>query len=80
MNTKTSTEANLVGTSEYVPFNFWVLMFMGARGFLVNKDILFRDNQSTIGMKVNGRNSCTENTRHTNIRYLFVKYRVEKMR
>ena len=30
LNTKSSTEAELVGTSEYVPFNFWMVMFMGS--------------------------------------------------
>ena len=54
---KSSTEAKLVGTSEYVPFNVWLKMFMEAQGYAVNKNVLFQDNQSMITMELNGRNS-----------------------
>ena len=41
-------------------------------------NILFQDNQSTILMLKNGRNSCTGNSRYVNIRYFFVKDRIDK--
>ena len=31
-------------------------------------------------MKTNGRNSCTDNSRHIAVRYFFTKDRIEKMR
>ena len=40
--------------------------------------IVFQDNQSAIRLKTNGRNSCTGNSRHIDIRYFFVKDRVDK--
>ena len=39
---------------------------------------MYQDNQSAIRMDQNGRKSCTGNSRHVNIHYFFVKYRVEK--
>ena len=36
------------------------------------------DSASTILMLKNGRNSCTGNSRHVNIRYFFVKDRIDK--
>ena len=39
--------------------------------------ILYQDNQSAIKMEKNGRNSCTGNSRHVNIRYFFVKDKVD---
>ena len=78
LNVKSSTEAELVGVSEYIPYNIWLLSFMDEQGYTVKNNILFQDNQSTILMLRNGRNSCTGNSRHINIRYFFVKDRMDK--
>ena len=78
LNTKSSTEAELVGISEYLPYNIWTTMFMEAQGYKLMSNTIYQDNQSTIRMAKNGRNSCTGNSRHINIRYFFVKDRVDK--
>mmetsp|Transcript_7999 Transcript_7999/g.7584 ORF Transcript_7999/g.7584 Transcript_7999/m.7584 type:complete len:163 (-) Transcript_7999:223-711(-) len=78
LNVKRSTEAELVGVSEYIPYNIWLLLFMGEQVYAVKDNVLFQDNQSTILMLKNGRNSCTDNSRHMNIRYVFVKDRIDK--
>ena len=36
-----STEAEIVGTSEYVPFPMWLAMFMCEQGYPMSKNILF---------------------------------------
>ena len=64
MNAKSSTEAELIGTSYYVPFNVCIFMFLEAQGYNIYMNIIFQDNQSTISMAKNGRNSCTVNFRH----------------
>ena len=51
---------------------------MSAQGYIVKKNILYQDNESAIRMEKNGRNSCTGNSRHIDIRYFFVKDRVDK--
>ena len=33
LNTKSTTESDLVGTSEYVSFNIWIVMFYEAQGY-----------------------------------------------
>ena len=78
LNVKSSTEAELVGTSEYLPYNLWLLLFLSAQGYEIKDNVLYQDNQSTILMLKNGRNSCTGNSRHIHIRYFFVKDRVDK--
>ena len=78
LNTKSSTETELVGTSEYVPFNLWALNFLEYQGYMIDENILFQDNQSAMLMEVNSRNSCTGNSRHIDIRYFFIKDRVDK--
>ena len=78
LNTKSSTEAELVGLSEYIPYNIWLINFLKAQGYEIKHNIVYQDNQSTIRMAKNGRNSCTGNSRHIDIRYFFVKDRVDK--
>jgi hypothetical protein len=78
LNTKSSTESELVGTSDYVPYNIWNTMFWREQGYEISKNLLLQDNQSAIKMERNGRNSCTGNSRHIDIRHFFVKDRVDK--
>jgi hypothetical protein len=78
LKTKSSTEAELVGLSEYIPYNIWLINFFKAQGYEIKHNIVYQDNQSAIRMAKNGRNSCTSNSRHIDIRYFFVKDRVDK--
>ena len=77
LNTKSSTEAELVGVSEYLPHNIWLMNFLEKQGYKPENNVLFQDNQSAMRMEINGRNSCTGNSRHIDIRYFFVKDRVD---
>ena len=76
-NTKSSTETEVVATSEYIPYPMHMANFMKEQGYPV-KIKLYQDNQSAIKMEKNGRNSCTGNSRHIKIRYFFVKDLVDK--
>ena len=78
LNTKSSTEAELVVTSEYLPYNIWLIYFLRHQGYEILDNVLYQDNQSAIRMGKNGRNSCTGNSRHIDIRYFFIKDRVNK--
>ena len=73
INAKGLTEAELIGTSEYFPFNVCMVMFMEAQGYDIKKKIIFQDNHSTIRMVKNGIDSCTGNSRHINVLHLFGK-------
>ena len=78
INTKSSTETELVGVSEYLPFNIWAVNFIKEQGYEISNNILYQDNQGAILMQRNGRNSCMGNSRHINIRYFFIKDRIDK--
>ena len=73
LNTKSSTEAKLVGVSNYLPYHIWLVNFLEYQGYDIKNKILYQDNQSAIKMEKLGRNSCTGNSRHINIRFFFVK-------
>ena len=51
---------------------------MSEQGYEIQDNVLYQDNKSTMLMLKNGRNSCTGNSRHINIRYFFVKDRINK--
>ena len=80
LNKKSSTEARSFGVSDYLPYNIWICLFMGAQGYGIKQNILFKYNHSSINMEKNGKNSCTGNSRPIDIFYLFVKERVENIK
>ena len=56
INTKSSTELELVGMAEYIPYNLWLLMFLEQQGYGIKNNVIYQDNQSVILMERNGRN------------------------
>ena len=77
MNMRSSTETEEVGTSEYLPKNIYFKMFMEAQGYTLKSNILAEDNESTIWMSKNGRESCTSNSKHIAIKYFWVTDRIK---
>lgn len=74
--TKSSTEAELVGVSDYLSEVIHKREFLKEQGYRMEPAVLFQDNLSTIAMANNGRSS-SDRTRHVNIRYFFIKDRIE---
>ena len=76
INTKSSTEAELVGVNEVLPQVLWTRYFLEEQGYGVIESIVYQDNQSAILLEKNGRASSSKRTRHINIRYFFVTDRI----
>jgi hypothetical protein len=72
INTKSSTEAELIGASDYLPHTLYVKMFMEAQGYPIHKAVFYQDNESAIKMEVNGKASAGQRSRHIDIRYFFI--------
>ena len=51
LNTKSSTEAEFVGASNYLPNTVWVQMFMAAQGYTIKSGFLEQDNESAINWR-----------------------------
>ena len=81
INTKSSTETELVGTSDYIPYALWFLYFMQEQGYTVDKKICYQDNQSTIKLLKNGKKSAGKQSRHIAIRYFWItdRFKAEKI-
>lgn len=73
LNTKSSTESEIVGVSDFLPHTLWASYFLGAQGNKLYRSIFYQDNTSAINMIKNGKSSCGNKSRHTHIRYFFTK-------
>jgi hypothetical protein len=76
LNTKSSTEAELIAVNDVLPQVPWTRYFLQAQGYDVSTSTIFQDNHSAILLEKNGRGSSSKRTRHIIIRYFFVTYRV----
>jgi hypothetical protein len=72
INTKSSTESELVGVDDSMPAVMWTRHFLMAQGFQVADNVIHQDNQSAILLERNGRRSSGKRTRHIEIRYFFI--------
>ena len=78
LNTRSSTEAELVGADDAATMILWTGLFMEQQGYSLNKNILFKDNKSAILLENNGKRSAGKRSRALNVRYFFLTDRVEK--
>ena len=73
--TKSSTEAELVALSDSANQGIHVRNFLIAQGYSMDPIIIYQDNLSCMALVERG-SSAAERTRHINIRYFWVKERV----
>ena len=76
LNTKSSTESDLIGVDDVVLLVLWTRQFMEGQGYVINDNVVYQDNQSSILLENNRQQSSTKRTRQLNIRYFFVTDRV----
>jgi hypothetical protein len=78
MNTRSSTEAELVAVDDVIGSILWTKLFLTAQGYDIKHNILYQDNRSAILLETNGRQSAGKRSRHLNIRLFFVADQKEK--
>ena len=76
LNTRSSTEAEFVGASDYLPNTIWTKNFLGAQGYKILDNVLEQDNESAMKLEKNGRLSAGPKSRHIDIRYFWIKDRL----
>jgi hypothetical protein len=72
LNTRSSTETDIVGADDFMPAICWTRYFMKAQGDGVKDNVLFQDNKSSILLEKNGKASSSKRTKRINIRYFFI--------
>jgi hypothetical protein len=76
LNTKSSTECELVGVDDASPHMLWMRYFIEEQGYGVQAAILNQDKLSAILLEKNGKASSGKRTKHINVRYFFIKDRI----
>ena len=71
INTKSSTETEVVGASDYLSYTIWTKKFLEDQGYKLKRTEYYQDNQSAIKMLANGWRSKGDKSRHIDIRYFF---------
>ncbi len=62
LNTRSSTESEIVAVNNLIPQILWAILFMKAQGFAVSKKILYQDNKSVMLPETNGQASSSKHT------------------
>ena len=78
LNTKISTECELVLARSSLPKALRIHLFLYAQGYPLTNNLFFQENGSTIKLKINGPSSSNKRTRQVNIRYFYIKDPVDK--
>ena len=77
LNTRSSTESELVGADDMLGLLLWCRYFLEAQGFSIDSNTLFQDNKSTMLLEKNGRLSSGKRTKHIKNRYFLITDKVE---
>ena len=72
VNTRSSTEAELVSVDDVIAKILWAKLFLEAQGFKVKLNIVHRDNTSSMKLEKNGKGSSGKRTRHFHIKYFYI--------
>ena len=72
MNTRSSTEVEVVATDKIVSPMIWTQLFLKAQGYPVKENILYQDNKRAMLLKTNGHKSAGKHSHHSNIQYFYI--------
>ena len=64
MNTRSSTEVEVVAADEIVSPMIWTQLFLKAKGYPVKENILYYDNKSVMLLKTNRSESAGKCSHH----------------
>ena len=76
VNTRSSTETELVSVDAYMPEILWSLYFIQAQGYGVKYAEIHQDNMSEKMLETNGTFSSSRRTKHIKAKCFFIKERV----
>ena len=75
LNTKISTESELISSDYMLVKMLWSLYFIQAQGYSVDQKIMHQYNMATMHLEINGSLSSSKRTKHIRARYFLSKIR-----
>ena len=76
LNSRSSTEAELIGVDDVSSQIIWTNYFLQSQGYTTDGTVIYQDNQSAILLESNGNLSRGKRSKHISVRYFFIIYRV----
>ncbi len=73
LNTKSSTETELVAVHDKLGDVLWMRYFLESQGYSIEENIIYQDNMSTLSLEKNGRVSGSSRTKHIKAKYYLVQ-------
>eukprot|EP00956_Cyclotella_meneghiniana_P042119 scaffold248363_cov77-Cyclotella_meneghiniana.AAC.2 len=77
INSRSSTETEVIGVDDFMPNVLWSLYFLQEQGYGTEHAVIYQDNKSAILLETNGRMSQSKRTKHIKMKYFFVKDKVD---
>jgi len=77
VNTRSSTETELIAVDDILPTVQWAKSFMAEQGYELETEIR-EDNRSTMLLMRNGRLSSGKRTKHLDVRYFYLKDLIDR--
>jgi len=77
VNTRSSTESELVGVDDAMPNVLWSLHFIQEQGYDMTHDTVYRDNKSAILLERNDKMSSRKANKHIKMKYYFITDRIQ---
>ena len=77
LNTRSSTEAELMRCSDHATSAIFAKLFLEAQEYIIEQTNIHQDNKSAIKLKRNDKTSSSQHTSRINIRYFSLKDRIK---
>ncbi len=74
VNTKISTETEIVGLFDKTSDILWTCNFLEAQGYTITANYVQQDNMSTLSLAKNGHVLSSKCTKHIKAKFFFIKY------
>lgn len=78
INTRSSTEAELIAANDVMGQILWTKNVLCSLGYATKASTLYQDNQSTMLLEKNGKFSSSKRTKRINVRYFFIKDQIDR--
>ena len=78
LNTRSSTESEIIGVSDCMLYILWTRLFLDAHGYDVTDNKIYQYNKSAIILEKNGKESSGKRTKNINMRYFFATDCIQK--
>ena len=78
LNARSSTEAELIAANDILGQVLWTRNFLEDQGYAIKTSTVYQDNKSAMLLEKNGILSSSKRTKHINVKYYFIKDRIDK--